>query len=539
MVILKNQPIKFWSEGTLPTNQSIPFGAGDPYQFQLKESDVYPDMTNWATNGDFSSATGWSFTGSGLSISGGVCSGTASGSVLLYNTYYFKPNTTYRIEIDITSNNGEIGVMNENYTSTGTKSQLYTTPFSSAVQFFMVFDSAGTYEVDEVRIVDISDNYSFKTYITTPTGTYVDALEDGEETGSFITYAANIDDLGTVNNTYQIKVLDPLVNNGSQNYLPNGRFNNKLDSTDPKWTESVTGSNTFTVQQSASGTREHELVWDGALNGLPLKDNISQGSILEDGTEYIFTYTINSITDASVQIKCGTTAGTSESTTGDKTDTITCAGSLDLTIEFTGTSASAACSISNVTIAKTTGADYVADYESNYFDYNSLADCDSFLIRALSADDNQGLGFTSSTFTPCMRVKGQLEEAKYDTDSEEYVDTNGRKNIYFMRSRKSVNLRTELYHEYVHDFLRLLNGFDNVYVDNDEYTANASYRIDFSTTNYGTGDLELEERTQNSISSNMDTTSIGIDISASGSLIIDPVGDFLIDPANSDNISIP
>lgn len=537
MQLINTQPVRFWPEGTLPTRQGLEFAQGDPYQWQVKASDVYENYDDWLTNGDFSSATGWTFTfgTAGISITGGQLTGTATILEVIENDYRLSNQKVYRVTLDIVTNSGTIQVQDAfDITGIGTHI-VYLKPTLNGQQFKIDVAAGGTYTINSITVEDVTDNFSVIPYIVNESGTYVATLANQIYDQQFMTYPVNIDDSGTTGNRYQLKALDPSSNDGAQCFLPNGKFSNTESSDSFKWEEGNNNVGTFTVAQNASNAR-HQLTWDGQLTTLPT--SLNQPLILADGVEYEVTVVIESITDASLIVSCGTNSSSAFTTSGTHTATLTCAGNLQFSLTFQGTSANAEVIISSVSLAVTTESDYTPNYESNFFNLYSDSDKNSYSIRGYSENNDMGLAL-SGDFIPFIRVKADLIEAEYDAEDESYIDSSNRKSTSWFRSRKAKKLRTWFYHEYVHDFLRLLPGFENFYINTAEYVfEDIAYRFIPQTENYGEGEATVSERTQESIAANKNTAATGINLTASGNILIDPAGTFIVDPAG-DFISEP
>ena len=137
---------------------------------------------------------------------------------------------------------------------------------------------------------------------------------------------------------------------------------------------------------------------------------------------------------------------------------------------------------------------------SNTFSVQDYSNSCTLLINACNNSDAMGFVFSGSTFSPRIRVEAKLRQAKYETDVLRYTNSAGKKSNYNYSSRKQKNLAIELQPEYVHDFLRLLLGFDNVFIDNvayvvddDEY--NVLYVPELDT--YGSVSILVSQQTQN------------------------------------------
>lgn len=532
MNILYNQPIRFWPSGQRNTNMPLVALDDTEYQFQIQTTDIYGEYSNWAQNGDFSSSTGWTLSG-GMTISGGVLSGTiASGTGAATTDYVMRASGIFRITIVVNVNTGTFYLdQTDRYDFSGTGTYQIIMRSFPRQKLKMRFEN-GTFEIDSVKIEDVTDNYKFKAILTEVDGTFVNAISLNTRNRTFATYDLPFSSYSISYDKYVAKLLDPLTNNGSQCLVKNGYFSNKEDSASFIW--ELTGENigTFEVKQNATFDY-HQIEWRtvGSTTG----DNIEQQSILNDGVEYTVTFKIESITTATVTVYVGTNS-TSFTTTGNKSTTLTCTGNTNLKFKFTDNSGSGEAIVSQIEIAMTDEANYVPDYESNIFDYKS-SDCNNLEVRAVFNKDCLGLG-SGAEFIPTALYPIKLRDAEYEDEDLRYTDSSGKRSIYFFEQRKNKTVESEIMAEYMHDFLAQLKGFDNFYIGQKEYTVEDTYQVEYVTDDYGIGQFKVGERTQNRIARKKSISSVGIDVSSTGSYLVDPNGNYIVDPSGN-NIVTP
>ena len=156
--------------------------------------------------------------------------------------------------------------------------------------------------------------------------------------------------------------------------------------------------------------------------------------------------------------------------------------------------------VTSVCACEVATTDYVCNLTSNTFklaDYTN--DC-TIIVNACNNEDGMGFVFENSGFTPRVRLDAKMRQPKYKTERSIFDDSQGtRKNIYFS-GRKQKIFCTDLQPEYIHDFLRLLLGFDNVYFDNVEFSVDDDeYNLIYAneSDNYATLRLLVSETTQN------------------------------------------
>ena len=119
------------------------------------------------------------------------------------------------------------------------------------------------------------------------------------------------------------------------------------------------------------------------------------------------------------------------------------------------------------------------------FRTNCMQVCDSHdctvKLSGTNLDNAFGIDFIGLAYNPVIRISGQLETAKYDGDKENEEDSAGVSKTLYFKSEKSHNLLIDFQPEFVHDFIRLLIGYDTFQIDDVSYIAKgASYETDAS-----------------------------------------------------------
>lgn len=144
--------------------------------------------------------------------------------------------------------------------------------------------------------------------------------------------------------------------------------------------------------------------------------------------------------------------------------------------------------------------DYVCDMQSNTFklaDYSN--DC-TIIINACNNEDGLGFVFEDSGFTPRIRLEAKMKQPPYASERTVYEDSAGKKRTVHYTRRKQQNLCIDLQPEYVHDFLSLLLGFDNVYINGEPYFVDDDeYNVEYSDASDSLGKVRIlvSKRTQN------------------------------------------
>lgn len=137
---------------------------------------------------------------------------------------------------------------------------------------------------------------------------------------------------------------------------------------------------------------------------------------------------------------------------------------------------------------------------SNMFKVGDYASQCTLLINACNNNDSFGFVFTDSGFSPRIRVEAIIKTAQYLNDKNIFENSIGTKGASYFKRRKTKILAIDLQPEYVHDFLSLLQGFDNVYISNVAYfIEDDEYTISYNNTlnNFGSVTMQISEKTQN------------------------------------------
>lgn len=528
MNILYNQPIRIYSEGQRDVSQAMPCLDSTEMQFQIQAEDIYGSYSDWSVNGDMSSATGWVFLGaSGMSITGGELTGTVSGTAQVDNDYAMKAGEVYRVTVEVTENTGELYLEQDEdvyFYSVGNYQVILKPNTTQKVKFRF---KDGDFTVDNLTIELISDNYKFRTYLANQTGVFQQSVALSSKLKTFCTYDLLMSSYGLSYDRYQIKILDPLTNNGSQCLVKNGYFANKEDSDSFMWDYTLPANTTLTVEQDAGVSTEYEhlLSWEATNSAEEL--TLTQTGVLNDGVEYTISFEITEITTGTVTIYAGTNSE-SFTTVGAKTSTLTCAGNTNLKIGFSADVTAGSATIKTVDIVMTDEGDYSPDYESNLIDYVQSI-CNHLEVRCVFNNNALGLG-DGANFIPTALYPATIKNAEYDDDELNLTNSLGKRSVFFFKQRKNKLFETELLTEYQHDFLSILKGFDNVYIGAKEYTIMDQYNVDYVADDYGSGNMLIGERTQNRTANNKLISSVGIDISSQGAFLIDPQNNNVVDP---------
>lgn len=109
----------------------------------------------------------------------------------------------------------------------------------------------------------------------------------------------------------------------------------------------------------------------------------------------------------------------------------------------------------------------IPDYTGDCIELGTW-DC-TVQLSGICNDNAFNFDFEGLSFLPSIRVEGQLRTPSYDDDSELEEDSVGTNTMVYFNSDKKYTLHLYDLPEYIHDFVRILKGFDIFYVDSSQY----------------------------------------------------------------------
>lgn len=114
-------------------------------------------------------------------------------------------------------------------------------------------------------------------------------------------------------------------------------------------------------------------------------------------------------------------------------------------------------------------------WTTDCFQLSNDHDC-TLKLSGTNLDNAFGIDFIGLSYNPILRVKGQLETAKYKGDKENEEDSAGISKTLYFKSEKERDLFISQQPEHIHDFIRLLKGYDIFKIDDIDYiSTNAGY----------------------------------------------------------------
>ena len=485
MIIIENQPITF--DGLDECSQDIEFAQLvdniDTTQFQVI-LEVCEGAGNQITDPHFNNDDGqwvlgdnWSTADNLLCHTAGFMIGMSS-TIALYITRYYQ----VIIVVDSISFGAQFQVL-LGAQVIGTISTVGTFIFYGfPIDFFgvtgvvivplvdgdMCISEIDVYEVATdlgVTIKDLAGVQVFQfSYFTNPS--YFTLVQN------YMTISVNWADFGIANGCYVLCLSEPCTFEGAE--ISNCDFDGNADG----WTigESWTYS-------------------DGAVVGVfdeEFEAELSQSNVFVVGQEYCVKITVSDSTLGVVNVYFGDNYQGSISEVGEFTFTgISTNDLLRIVLVYGSITITSICPCDKV---------YTCDYTSNTFNFKDWLPSCTMQINACNNEDGLGFAFTGTGFTPRLRLMAKLRLPKYPAELTQYTDSAGKKGVVYYSGRKAKNLCIDAQPEYIHDFLRLLLGFDNIWIDNVLYVCeDTEYNIEpiDAYDNIGKVRILMSKKTQN------------------------------------------
>lgn len=353
-------------------------------------------------------------------------------------------------------------------------------------------DNEASMCLSNVQAYEIYNQFKFAFY--TANDNSYQAIISYENTPSYFTFAKNTltvtvnwGELGLSDNCYYICLLDPCVNTNGQN-IP-------ITITNPNFTGGTTGWN-LGVGWSY-GT--NDIDWVGFIN--PDANELTQ-EIFPTYSAFVNVTIVVTAISGDLDVYFGTTLMGQIQGTGTHYYSGTPFGGKNLrlvpSIIGSGT-------IDSITWNAPAFYEYTCDQRSNTFKVGDYSDECTLLVNACNNEDGLGFVFEDSGFSPRLRLEAKMKTPRYPSERSVYEDSLGEKRNTYFKRRKAKYFCTDLQPEYIHDFLSLLMGFDNFYIDgtayaveDDEYTVEESESLD----NLAKVKILVSERIQNTVNIN-------------------------------------
>ncbi len=147
-------------------------------------------------------------------------------------------------------------------------------------------------------------------------------------------------------------------------------------------------------------------------------------------------------------------------------------------IRFVPTAESNNFSIDNVSILKNTTEEQF-HYRTDCYSLADSFDC-TVKLSGTNLDNAFNIDFNGLLYSPMIRVAGELMHPKFEVDKEDEEDSAGISSTLYFKSEASRNLFLYQLPPYLHDFIRLLIGYDTFKVDDETYvTKSGDYEPEY------------------------------------------------------------
>ena len=490
--------------------QPLPFGLEDNctlpcYEGWMQKIQGSTDVTSvqfayGACANTFSETIDGNFTGSGVDwIQGGLWTfpdtravSPIGGAGYIRQAIANASGLYYELEFTIVVNNG-LMLLNFSdgtiipYSASGTYTYTFESVGKTYVEFF--FNSALGGTVSNVIMKPILTRVHFGLYSND--GVLIDfGLPNTGLTynNGFLTYNVDWNNLPVLNGCYYITAYDPCQ--CSQFGFAGDDFQSQA-----QWDVYAGGDDLIVI---TGGTMQASAITQAA-------HYVRRRDVLCRDVAYTITFTISGMQGTDTfQFASGLTSGTIYTTDGTYTEVITPTWTNDdpLDLRFLFLLDIATLHFVLITDFSIEAVTPIATYRSVAFELkDTLCQC-TVLVSACGNGDQFNMGFVGTGFNPSIRLESTLRTSSYPTTREAYEFSTGQKKTTYMRTRKARSLAYGA-PEYVHDFIRLTLGFDNVYLDGrasfceDEEPPSISWsdEVDFGVATYTFSDaVELTEK---------------------------------------------
>lgn len=439
-----------------------------------------PCGTTWTvlTGGDFSGGgSNWTQFGT-WTFSGGVATSPIGTNGRIQQTFPQTTSELYQISFYCTVNNGYLNIYNGagwyEYTQRdGYHEYVFSAASTTEINFFFSEPLGGTISNIQLKPMNADVRVDVVNLDNVVQATIPSTFN---YTDGFVTL--NIDDwdgLGLADGCYKLASYDPCQCSqfgfvGDDFVTPN------------QW-RVITGAINITGGQMQFG-----FIGD---------TQVRSRALLCPDVEYEISYTLSGMTAGdSFQVRIGTTNGTSRTTDGTYTETLSTSFAGDIEVRFIVTN-TGAFAVQDFSIEAVTPI--VSSY-SVPFELKDDHDC-TVLVEACGNGNQFNFGFDGSGFKPKVRLESTYRTSGYPITRTGYEYSNGFKTVPYMRTRQAKSLLFGA-PEYVHDFMNLLLGFDNVYIEgvqmaseDEEYpTPSLEQDVDLATVTMTFSKQELVEK---------------------------------------------
>lgn len=397
-----------------------------------------------------------------ISASGLIC-GTGGGTYTAgYNNVGYNRYFQVTLEVPLfTSGELTFTIGGEGFPiqAPGTYVFYSSAPPSGTVSVFISGSFTGCFS-PTIQILPILIDYKVVLYDAENMG--VHTFSNPVFNDQWMTFNMNMADVpGFATGCYSFGLLDPCVNTCNQNYLPGQNFevigvdvNHWTNITSPAlWQVAIAGQATIDATANAGYTYMNDV--NLCLGSYKVSVLVTQASATE-----IFRISLGStfLTTSSPGLLTGIL-------------TATVASGLQDQIGFTGTFTTPAggfIAVEQFTITRI-ASQSVADQKSQLYNVINASEFEECLLKVSGCSQGEALGFNfnyqGGVFAPFIRIEGVVEGPQYKVDGTIFQYKSGKTEAVYWDRRKTRSLIIDMAKEYVHDFLSIALGFDNLFVN--------------------------------------------------------------------------
>jgi hypothetical protein len=351
--------------------------------------------------------------------------------------------------VAFSTNLGLVGLI----TTTGESTFTFQSNGVTNVNFFI--NSSSSACLRNIRLKAINTRY--RTDLQTVDGVTVatDIAVDYRITRNYLTISADWNDIAAAEGCYRLAIFDPCVCSqfgfiGDDFVIGGGATSTQIKRT-----------------AGEGGVVAGEIVAINTTGGIS-QAQFRMYNVICPNVAYRFTYTLTGLNVGDeFQLRAGNVSGVARTADGNYTDVLTSTHSGGLPNDLRWIFDFPADNLTGVTITNFTmeAVNPTPTYYTVPFKLIADGSCTT-IFNACGDRDQFNMGFPDTGFSPKIRLEGTFRGNGYAGERNGYEFSTGRKVVTHLRTRK---LREFVFMapEYVHDFMQLIRGFDNVYINGD------------------------------------------------------------------------
>lgn len=342
-----------------------------------------------------------------------------------------------------------------------------------------------------ISVVPLETRYTMVLFDSNGVG--IHTFTDFDLNGNFLTFNADMSEVEDFEpGCYTFRLTDPCQNTCFQNFLLGQYFDDDSQWSNitgpPNWEVVIPGQ--FSIEAETNGVYIAYNINDLCLGSYQFSILVTQASPTER-----FWITLGStfleITEPGAYT--GILTATSEST-------------LQNNIIFTGTFTTESGGFISVEQFSLIRVPEETQTVQSSIPYQIIDDADvqKCFIEIGGCATGEALGFNfeleeDRVFSPFVRIHGAIEGAQYQIDAEVFQYKSGKRDTVYYDRRKNKEIRVDKAREYIHDFLSVALGFDNLYVNGFRVVPLESEypELDWQNTNsFASVSIPIESQTQ-------------------------------------------